>query len=77
MDSMGPIQNENLGGKRYIFVIVNDFSEIHLGRISKGNIMHLKDLPTHQRLAIENFQDGIKIVELWVTMVKNLRMLFF
>ena len=26
MDFMGPMQNESLGGKRYIFVCVDDFS---------------------------------------------------
>lgn len=38
IDLMGPTQAENLGGKKYIMVIVDDFLKIHLDYPPNGKI---------------------------------------
>ena len=41
MDLMGPMQVESMGGKRYVFVCVDDFLKIHMGKLSQGKIRHI------------------------------------
>lgn len=38
MNLMGSMQVEILGGRRYIFVCVDDFSKVHSGRLSSRKI---------------------------------------
>jgi hypothetical protein len=38
MDLMGPMQVESLVGKRYAYVVVDDFSKIHVGELHQRKI---------------------------------------
>ena len=71
MDLMGPMQVESIGGKRYVFVLVDDFTRftwIKFIREKSDTFEVFKELCTQ----LQREKDSV-IIRVRVIMVKNLK----